>query len=143
MDATLTAKIILSVVAVAVAVGPMIADFNKTHATNQLWTPHARFHVVWQVLAQAGVSGFALVLLWVFPSALHTWGAVVLNYNWMASFVMTMSSMTLYGGALKDVNGIPPFRFNIGGRVREVDTNVLGATMLFILNTLAVILLLQ
>ncbi len=143
MDAVLTAKIILSLNAVAMGVGPMRADFNATHATNPLWPPHARFHVVWQVLAQAGVSIFVLFLLWGFPSPLHTWMAVLLNYNWMLTFVMTISTMKVYDGALKDVNGIKPFKFNIGGTIHEVDTNVFGASILFVLNTAAVILLLS
>ncbi len=143
MDNILIAKIILSFVAFAMGVGPMRADFNKTHATNPLWPPHARFHVVWQVLSQSGVSVFVLFLLWVYPSSLHNWMAVALNYNWMLMFVVTISTMKMYEGALKDVNGIPPFKFNIGGQIREVDTNVFGASILFILNTIAVTLLLS
>ncbi len=143
MDPVFTAKIILSLVAIAMGVGPMRADFNSTHATNPLWPPHARFHVVWQVLAQTGVSIFVLVLLWGYPSDLHNWMAAALNYNWLLSFVFTVSSMKLYDGALKDVNGIKPFKFNIGGKIREVDTNVFGACILATLNTIAVILLLS
>ena len=56
--------LLISLVAIATAIGPMRADFNDTHATNPLWTPHARFHVVWQVLSQAGVAILILYLLW-------------------------------------------------------------------------------
>lgn len=141
MDPVFTAKIILSLVAFAMGVGPMRADFNSTHATNPLWPPHARFHVVWQVLAQSGVSLFVLVLIWAYSSPLHLWMAVFLNYNWLVSFVLTLSSMKMFDGALKDVNGIKPFKFNIGGQIREVDTNVFGAIILAILNTIAAVLL--
>ncbi|MBO6906311.1 MAG: hypothetical protein JJ865_15270, partial [Parvibaculum sp.] len=55
-DALLVPRLLFTVVAVMISVGPIVADFNKTHATNPLWTPHARFHVVWQVLSQTGVS---------------------------------------------------------------------------------------
>jgi len=42
----------------------ILADINKTHATNPAWTPHARFHVVWQVASYAGIGLTALALIW-------------------------------------------------------------------------------
>jgi len=42
----------------------VVADFNRTHATNAAWTPHARFHVVWQVLSYLGFGLLALALIW-------------------------------------------------------------------------------
>lgn len=139
-DANTLPRIVFSVVATMIAVGPMFADFNKTHATNPLWPPHARFHVVWQVLCQAGVSSIILFLLW-FKSPsylLHIYLAAALIYVWGASFYATLATMKLYDGALKDVNGIKPFRFNILGKVREVDTNLFFGTILMIVTTLAV-----
>ena len=137
----LTAKILISFVAFATAVGPMFADFNKTHATNPLWTPHARFHVVWQVLAQAGVSLAIFYVLWIASFEGHVWFAAIMNFNWGLTFYMTLSSMKLFEGALSDVNGIPPFKFNIGGQLRKVDTNLFFGTILMSLNAIAVILL--
>lgn len=144
-DQTLVPRILFSLIAVAICIGPMFADFNKTHATNPLWTPHARFHVVWQVLSQAGVSLVILYLLWnrAADYAVHIWLAAVLNYIWGASFFSTLASMRLFDGALKDVNGIKPFRFNIFGRVYLVDTNLFGCTILMTLNTVGVYLLLK
>jgi len=144
-DHYLVPRILISLVAVAISVGPMFADFNKTHATNPLWTPHARFHVVWQVLTQTGVSAVILYLLWV-PSTdylTHIWLAAVLIYVWIASFFATLASMTLFDGSLKDVNGIKPFRFNIFGTIYLVDTNLFGGTILMIINTAAVFLIVR
>lgn len=144
-DQTLVPRLLFSLVAFAIAVGPIFADFNKTHATNPLWTPHARFHVVWQVLSQNGVS---LVILWLLWSKsgdyqTHIWLAAILNYIWGASFYATLSSMKIFDGSLKDVNGIKPFRFNIFGKIYLVDTNLFGGTILMIINTLGVFLVAQ
>lgn len=144
-DQTLVPRVLCSLVAIAISIGPMFADFNKTHATNPLWTPHARFHVVWQVLSQAGVSLVILYLLWS-PSPVyltHIWLAVLLNYVWGASFYTTLASMPLFGGALKDENGIKPFRFNIFGTIYLVDTNLFGGTILMIINSVALWLIMS
>jgi hypothetical protein len=144
-DPTLIPRLLFTLVAFAIAVGPIFADFNRTHATNPLWTPHARFHVVWQVLSQNGISLVILYLLWsASPDyRTHIWVAAILNYVWGASFYATLASMKLYGGALKDVNGIKPFRFNIFGTIYLVDTNLFGGTILMVVNTIGVLLLAQ
>lgn len=142
-DALLIPRLLFTIVATMIFVGPIFADFNKTHATNPLWTPHARFHVVWQVLSQTGVSLVILWLLWSDAAdyTTHIWVAAILNYVWGASFYATLASMPLYEGALKDVNGIKPFRFNIFGKIYLVDTNLFGGTILMIVNTIGVFLL--
>lgn len=142
-DQNLVPRLIISFIAFAIAVGPMVADFNKTHATNPLWPPHARFHVVWQVLTQSGVSILALVLLWRESGdyLFHLYVAAAIVYIWIATFFATLASMRLFAGALRDTNGIEPFRFNIGGKVREVDTNLFGVVLFTLLNSLAVFLI--
>ncbi len=142
-DQNLIPRILMSLMALAIAIGPMFADFNKTHATNPLWPPHARFHVVWQVLTQAGISVVALVLLWrASPDyVLHLYLAAALIYVWLLTFFMTLASIKVYQGALRDVNGIEPFRFNIMGKVREVDTNLFGVVLFTALNTVAALLI--
>jgi hypothetical protein len=66
----------------------------------------------------------------------------MMNFNWIVSFFLTLANMKRFEGSLKDVNGIPPFGFNIGGAVRLVDTNLFGAVMLATINTIATILVL-
>ena len=58
------AKILLTLTVLGYALVTIKADFNKTHATNPQWTPHARFHVVWQILSYSGVGLIALYLIW-------------------------------------------------------------------------------
>ena len=137
----LGAYVLISLVALATAIGPMRADFNATHATNPLWTPHARFHVVWQVLSQTGVSILILYLLWGANFPGHAWIAAIMNFNWGVTFYLTLFNMKRFAGALSDVNGIPPFKFNIGGQIRTVDTNLFLGTILMVVNLIAVALL--
>lgn len=140
-DLNLTARIFLSIVAVALIIGPTKADFNATHATNPLWTPHARFHVVWQVLYNNSISLVVLYLLWSDSSEylMQLYLAAILNFIWGVNFLITLIAMPIYGGKLADVNGIKPFRFNIFGKVHLVDTNVFGGTILMTLNTIGLL----
>jgi hypothetical protein len=140
---TLTASILITLVALATGLAPMKADFNATHATNPLWTPHARFHVVWQVLCQFGIALFILYLVWVARFPGHVLMAAILNFNWPVAFFVTLFNMTRFEGSLKDVNGIPPFRFVVGGKTYLVDTNLFGAVILTTLNIVATALLLS
>ena len=64
MDTMLVAQVLLTLVTLGYSAVPTLADFNKTHATNPLWTPHARFHVVWQVSSYIGLAAIALALIW-------------------------------------------------------------------------------
>lgn len=136
-------RILMSIVAAVLIIGPAKADFNATHATNPMWTPHARFHVVWQVLYNSCISVVVLYLLWSASSAYltHLYLAAVLNYLWGVNFVITLIAMPLFDGSLADVNGIKPFRFNIFGNEYLVDTNVFGCVILMTLNTVGLLLI--
>ena len=59
-DHILLARILFTLTTLGWSRGTVIADFNKTHATNPQWTGHARFHVVWQI---SSYSGFGLLAL--------------------------------------------------------------------------------
>ena len=60
----LLARVLLTLVTAGYGFVTILADFNKTHASNPKWTPHARFHVVWQINSYIGFGLLALVLLW-------------------------------------------------------------------------------
>ena len=137
MEATLISSLLVSAVAVMIMIGPAVADFNATHATNPLWTPHARFHVVWQVFTNSTVAALSLYLLWVVDAF---WLAAFLNTVWFGSFFLTLAVMSRFDGALADVNGIKPFIWRFGGREVKVDTNLFGACLMTVLNSSAMVL---
>src|SRR5215470_3488243 len=43
---------------------PSVMDLNKTHLTNPLWKPHARFHGAVLYLSTTLIQCIALFLLW-------------------------------------------------------------------------------
>jgi len=56
-------QILLTVTALE-CFGPILRDFNVSHAWNPDWVGHARYHLVWQ-LATMGLSGLAILyLIW-------------------------------------------------------------------------------
>lgn len=142
-DQNLISRLLLSLISIMLIFGPAKADFNATHATNPSWPPHARFHVVWQVLSNSAFSVVALYLLWTPSLDYHTHIvlAAIVNFIWGATFYVTLASMKLFGGALADVNGIKPFLFNIMGKVYKVDTNLLLGTILMTVNLIGFLLI--
>lgn len=130
-DANLIPRILMTITAIALAIGPAVADFNKTHATNPLWPPHARFHVVWQVITNSSLCVMMIYVLWtplVAQYNLQLILVLMVQGAILAPLYITIASMGLFDGALKDVNGLRPFKFNIGGKIVEIDTNVVGFT---------------
>jgi hypothetical protein len=121
----LIARVLLTLNTLGYSLGPAIADFNRTHATNPLWTPHARFHVVWQVLSYVGIGLISLWLIWSAGPAAKLWLAVALATAMYAGFFATVFSMPRYGGSVADTNGVPPIAIvDLAGKRLALDTNV-------------------
>src|SRR5438105_13757006 len=121
-DHNLLARILLTVTTAGYGLATIKADFNRTHATNPLWTPHARFHVVWQILSYVGFGLIAQALIWVpGPYAVErlylaaAFAAVVYG-----AFFIALAAMSVYGGSTYDENGYQPFIVRIG-RPRLMD----------------------
>ena len=121
----LIARVLLTLVTLGYSLAPVLADFNKTHATNPLWTPHARFHVVWQVSSYCGIGLIALVLIWTAGPVTKLWLAVALAAAMYGGFFATAFTMPRFGGRLADENGVPPLgTVNLGGRPVVLDANL-------------------
>src|SRR5258707_7416017 len=124
-DHILVARILLTLMTAGWSLGTVLADFNRTHATNPLWTPHARFHVVWQVLSYCGIGSIALFLIWTAGPAAKLWLAAALAVAMYAGFFATVFSMRRFGGGVADTNGIPVLAtVNVGGKPLALDANV-------------------
>lgn len=125
-DGNLTARILLTLVTLGYSLATVFADFNKTHATNPLWTPHARFHVVWQISSYVGFGLLALALTW-WPGPLATerlylvaaMGAVV-----YVAFFVAVFAMPVYGGEAYDKNGYMPFAAPVPVIAKRWDLNI-------------------
>ena len=134
-DWNLLARILLTLVTIGYGFITVLADFNKTHATNPQWTPHARFHVVWQISSYVGFGLMALALLW-WPGPYATerlylvaaMGAIV-----YIAFFVAVFTMPIYGGAAYDNNGYLPFAAPVPIVAKRWDVNITAFCVLSVL----------
>jgi len=101
----------------------LAVDLNRTHATNPLWTRHARFHLVWQAISYAFLSLLEVALV-LSPGPLREqrfYLAAILASIPMLSCFAAFVSRKVFGGALSDPNGIPPLRLAILGSDLQID----------------------
>ena len=136
-------KILLTMICIGFAAITPLIDFNESHATNPLWTGHARFHLVWQVNAMIISSLICLSLLWVFYSFFNLLLVVALNYLWILSFFATAASIKLYDGEFNDINGVPPILVSFFGKKIEIDRNVQAISAIFVINSYALFIILS
>ena len=102
-------RVLMTVVTLGYSLVPTLADLNWTHATNPLWTGHARYHVVWQVSSYILIAALGLYLIWTpGPTAderfLIATGIAVAVYG---GFFTALGTMGAYEGQLADTNGVP------------------------------------
>lgn len=125
-DHLLLARILFTVTTAGYAFATIIADFNKTHATNPKWTPHARFHVVWQICSYVGFGLMALALIWwPGPLAIERLYLVALMATIVyTAFFTALIAMPLYGGGAYDDNGYQPFPAPVPLFAKVWDVNI-------------------
>ena len=136
-DFLFISKVLLTLICVGFGTITPLIDFNESHATNPLWTGHARFHLVWQVNAMIITAVLSIALLWFFYSITNHLIVILLNYLWIFSFYATVFGLKLFDGELNDVNGVPPVFIKILGRSYEIDRNIQAITGVLLVNTYA------
>jgi len=125
-DHIILARILFTLMTAGYAFATVIADFNKTHATNPKWTPHARFHVVWQICSYVGFGLMALVLIWwPGPYAVERlYMVAIMGSIVYAAFFVAVFTMPIYGGAAYDDNGYKPFAAPVPLIAKTWDVNI-------------------
>ncbi len=126
VDHILVARILFTLMTAGWAFATVLADFNKTHATNPKWTGHARFHVVWQISSYVGFGLLALALIW-WPGPLaleRLYLVAVMGSIVYAAFFTALIAMPVYGGRAYDDNGYLPFKAPIPIISKTWDANI-------------------
>jgi hypothetical protein len=125
-DLNLLARVLLTLVTLGYGFATVLADFNKTHATNPQWTPHARFHVVWQISSYVGFGLLALGLLWLPGPTAHErlWLVALMGAIVYGAFFVAVFAMPVYGGAAYDANGYQPFAAPVPLIAKRWDVNI-------------------
>ena len=126
LDHILIARVLLTLTTAGWAFATVLADFNATHATNPKWTPHARFHVVWQISSYVGFGVLALALIW-WPGPLaleRLYLVALMSAIVYAAFFAALIAMPVYGGRAYDENGYQPFAAPIPIVAKMWDVNV-------------------
>ena len=135
LDYSLLASVLLTLTTAGWAFLTILADFNKTHATNPKWTGHARFHVVWHITSYIGFGLLALVLLW-WPGPLATerlWLVAIMSGIVYAAFFIALFMMPIYGGTAYDSNGYRPFDAPVPIIARKWDANITAFSVQIVL----------
>jgi hypothetical protein len=103
------ARLLITVPAVFLVVGPPVADLNESHVLNPLWSSHARLHTVWLISTNALVSLTALALMWR-PGLAVPRNSVLLAGTLVGAvlvgFFVAGATQSFYGGAFTDSNGV-------------------------------------
>jgi len=94
--AVLAAKILLTLTAFEFF-GPIVRDYNATHALNPAWVGHARLHLMW-LLGFMFLSG--VVNLWLIWRLQNLWLSLAWQACNLGGFWMAVVLAPVYGGAV-------------------------------------------
>jgi hypothetical protein len=139
------ARILLTLTVLGYGFATIKVDLNKTHAANPAWTPHARFHVVWQILSYTGIGVISLYLIWIAgaTSIKPLYLAAAISVAIYAGFFTAVFARPLFQGGLHDANGYPPYQPPFGPKHWRWDANVTVFTGMSLILLAAIILLIE
>jgi hypothetical protein len=104
------AAMLLTLIAIVYGIIPLLVDLTPTHIFHPLWTPHARFHVVWQISVNTMLGLLTVGLAW-WPGpnrSLRLKLASLLGCIALGGFVVAALTSSMYGGSLSEPGGVPP-----------------------------------
>jgi hypothetical protein len=116
------AAVLLTLTAVVYALIPLIVDIGPTHIFHPAWSPHARFHVVWQLSVNTMLGILAVLLIW-WPGpsrALRLRLGALPGCIALGGFFVAALTRPLYGGTFSEPGGVPP--------VAGMDANLVAFT---------------
>jgi hypothetical protein len=95
-------QLIMSVLWVMVAWGPIWYDFNDTHLFNPDWSPHARFHMMMVFSDVVALAVFGLYLVWGKTcSRLERLRlSAVAGFLYVLGVAIAARTMPMYGGSM-------------------------------------------
>ena len=95
-------KILMTVAILQFTIIPLIADLNRSHATNPAWPGHARNHLIVQVLTTSAIGLLALFFLWSgrVEQTLGICIATMLAAAALVPFFVSVIARPLFGGEL-------------------------------------------
>ena len=95
-------KIAITISVVLYAIVVPFLDINETHVWNPDWTPHARIHEVWQLIANSSIGVLCLWLVW-YKKEVQL--SSLLSLIVMGGFLLAYSLKDGYGGSMKYLDG--------------------------------------
>ncbi len=125
-----TGLVLMSIGILQFTIIPLVADLNRSHATNPAWPGHARNHLVMQVLTTSAVGVLALYLLWGqrVEQALGICLATMLSAAALGAFFVSTLTSGLYGGQ------VMPERVGLGRlRIARIEGNMANFSLSFLL----------
>lgn len=95
-------RVLMTLLWISVAVGPIAADFNATHLFNPGWPPHARYHLMTVFTTAVALGLFGLYLCWG-PAACRLRNlrlSALLGFLYLLALIVAALLMPWYGGSL-------------------------------------------